>query len=108
MRSLWITLTLGLTVFLSGETVSFLLGTGVGPEPRREHCGSGRARFRAVRTRFSCNNKRRETLIRLRQAASSMCVTAGAQLWTLLTRFGQISFNRGLKHKTCVLQGVKI
>lgn len=31
MRSLWITLTLGLTVFLSGETVSFLLGT-----PREE------------------------------------------------------------------------
>lgn len=27
MRSLWITLTLGLAVFLSGETVSILLGT---------------------------------------------------------------------------------
>lgn len=109
MRSLWITLTLGLTVFLSGETVSFLRGTRVGWKPRRDHCDSGTFHSRSNPV-FDCDNKRhpqQETLIRLCQAATYMCLTSGAQLWTLLTGFGQISLNRGLKHKTCALQ-VKI
>lgn len=45
MRSLWITLTLGLTVFLSGETVSSLLGTHNG----RAESGGGTNARRAPR-----------------------------------------------------------
>lgn len=50
MRSLWITLTLGLTVFLSGETVSFLRGTRVGLEAAEGPLS--RAGFTAARARF--------------------------------------------------------
>lgn len=65
MRSLWITLTLGLTVFLSGETVSFLLGTQSGLKAAGGQMRVGlhvRSSFQSCLKRIllTCNNKRLE------------------------------------------------